>query len=205
MNRVKSKINFSDQRMMLICIIAVISIIVGIINPNFFAVKTLSSILQQISVTGILTMGMAFLMISGGVDLSMGTLMALCGVVMSKTIVDTDNVLLALLLGMITGVLGGLLNGIIVSKSKCVPLVITLGTSNIFLGISLIISLGQFMKFNNKFDFLAKKIFNLFPISLIVLFLVVLIIYILLNYTVLGRRMVAIGGNEENAYLSGLV
>jgi ribose transport system permease protein len=196
---------WKNQKVILIIVILLISALVGSINPKFFAVTNIVAIFQQISVTGILTMAMALLLISGGIDLSIGMIMALSGVVISKIIMSGGSVLVAVPIGISVGIICGLINGYIISKSKGMPLVISLGMMSVYFGIALVLSEGKFMNFEGKFDFIGRnKFFGIFPFTLLFLFLTVLIIYILLNYTKYGRKIVAIGGNEENAYLSGI-
>ncbi len=85
------------------------------------------------------------------------------------------------------------------------PLIITLGMSGVYFGLALVISGGQFMGFNGAFDLIGRtRIAGIFPATLIFLFVVVILMYVLLNHTRFGRRVVAIGGNVENAYLSGI-
>ncbi len=194
-----------DQRILLILVIIAIIICVSILNPKFIAVKNLITIFQQISVIGILTMAMSMLLISGGIDLSIGNIMVLSGIVMSKIINDGGSVIFAVLIGLLTGLVCGMLNGIIISKSKCIPLIITLGTSQIFYGLALTISGGRIMSFKGAFAFIGKtKLFALFPVMLFLLIFMVLFSYFLINRTKFGRRIVALGGNEKNAFLSGI-
>lgn len=203
---VKSKEElFKNQKVVLLAVILLISAGVGSISPQFFGLMNISTIFQQISVLGILTMGMALLLISGGIDLSIGMIMALCGVVISKIIMSGGSPALAVPIGIGVGVLCGLLNGIIISKTKSMPLIITLGMGSVYFGIALIVSEGKFMNFQGKFEFISRtKLFGVFPLTLLVLFIMVGMAFVLLNYTKFGRRIVAIGGNEENAYLSGI-
>jgi ribose/xylose/arabinose/galactoside ABC-type transport system permease subunit len=204
----KTKLNSSmlkNQKIMLILVILLISIVVGSINPNFFGIVNIVAIFQQVSVLGILTMAMALILISGGIDLSIGMIMALSGVVISKIIMNGGSVWVAVPAGICIGLLCGLLNGFIIAKSKTMPLIISLGMSSVYFGIALIISGGQFMNFGGKFDVIGRtKFFGVFPVTLIFLFVITIVTFILLNYTKYGRRIIAIGGNEENAYLSGI-
>ncbi len=136
---------------------------------------------------------------------SIGNIMILSGVVISKVIMGGGNVLWAVILGLLTGLVCGFINGYIISKTKCLPLIITLGTSQIFFGASLMITGGRFMNFSGKFDFIGRtKIFGVFPVMLTFLIVMVILTFCLLNYTRFGRRIVSIGGNELNAYLSGI-
>lgn len=194
-----------DQRVLLSFVIVAIVAVVAIVNPKFIAVKNLITIFQQISVIGILTMAMSMLLISGGIDLSIGNIMVLSGVVMAKVLSVNGNVMLAVLLGVMTGILCGAFNGVIIAKSKCIPLIITLGTSQIFYGLALTVSSGRIMSFGGAFNKIGKtKLFGIFPVMLFVLLAMVLLSYVLMNYTKFGRRIVAIGGNEKNAFLSGI-
>lgn len=196
---------FKDQRVLLAIVIVVIIAVVSCINPKFIAVKNMITILQQISVTGILTMAMSILLIGGGVDLSIGNLMVLSGVAIAQVLSLGYSVPVAVLAGVAVGVAGGLLNGVIISKSKCIPLIITLGTSQIFYGLALTISGGRIMSFDGAFNFIGKtKIAGFFPVMLFVLAIVIVVSYILMNYTKFGRRLTCIGGNEKTAFLSGI-
>lgn len=196
---------FRDQRILLSVVIAAIIGIVALINPKFIGIKNLITIFQQISVIGILTMGMSLLLISGGIDLSIGNIMALSGIVMARLIDGGSSVVTATAAGLLVGTACGFLNGLIISKSRCIPLIITLGTSQIFYGLSLTISGGRIMSFGGAFNAIGKmKLFDIFPVMLFSLALMVLAAYILMTRTKFGRRIVAIGGNEKNAFLSGI-
>lgn len=194
-----------NQRLILLIVIIGIIFTVSVINPRFIAISNILTIFQQISVIGILTMAMSMLLISGGIDLSVGNIMTLSGVIMSKIIAETGNVFFAVLAGIIVGILCGMLNGAIISKSKCIPLIITLGMSQIFYGLSLTISHGRIMSFYGAFDIIGKtKIFNIIPLMLFIFIVVVFLSFVIMNSTKFGRRIVAIGGNEKNAFLSGI-
>ncbi len=194
-----------DQRLLLLIIIVVLSATVGIINPRFVRLNNIMAILQQISVLGVLTMAMSMLLISGGIDLSIGNMMTLSGVVVATLLMRGANLLVAVLAGMGVSTLCGLLNGLIIAKSRTMPLIITLGTGQMFNGISLLIAGGSFLQFENKLNFLRTvKLFDFLPLMVIVMLAIVVLMYVLLNKTRFGRRIVAIGGNERNAYLSGI-
>lgn len=194
-----------NQNVQLIAVLVVIAIAVTLVNPNFIRLNNIVSIFQQVSVLGILTMAMALALISGGIDLSIGMIMALSGVVISKLIESGQSVPVAVLVGIVAATVCGLVNGLIISLTKTMPLIITLGMSGVYFGIALVISDGKFMGFGGAFDFIGRtRIAGVFPATLIFLFVVVALMFVLLNHTRFGRRVVAIGGNEENAYLSGI-
>jgi len=133
----------------------------------------------------------------------------LAGVVMAKIfmtaeVITPSLVLLTILAGVGIGLVCGLFTGFIVAKSKCVPLIITLGTSQIFYAASLLITNGRFMNFKSVLDPIKFKLFGYIPIMLFILAAVVIATSILINRTKYGRRVIAIGGNEHNAFLSGI-
>jgi ribose/xylose/arabinose/galactoside ABC-type transport system permease subunit len=194
-----------NQHVLLSLVIVVIGVIISSINPRFITATNLISIFQQISVLGILTMAMSVLLISGGIDLSIGNSMVLAGVTMGILVNRGIPVTTAAMVSALTGALCGLLNGIIVSYSRCIPLIITLGTGQIFYGLGLTLSRGRIISFNGTLDFIGKtKIFSFFPIMLFALILVIAVTSFMMNYTKYGRRIVAIGSNEQNAFLSGI-
>lgn len=196
---------FRDQRLLLAAVIVLLSAVVGIINPRFVRINNIMAIFQQISVLGVLTMAMSMLLISGGIDLSIGNMMTLSGVVVATILMRGGSLFLAILGGVGVSTLCGLLNGFIIAKSRTMPLIITLGTGQMFSGISLLIAGGSFLQFQNRLDFLRKvRLFDFLPLMVIVMLAIVLFMFLLLNRTRFGRRIVAIGGNERNAYLSGI-
>lgn len=160
---------FKDQRVLLAIVIALIVVIISCINPNFIGINNIVAIFQQICVLGILTMAMSILLISGGIDLSIGNIMVVCGVVMYVVLDNGLPTFIAVLAGLVTGAACGLLNGAIIAKSKCIPLVITLGTSKMFYGIALTVSGGRIMNFGGALNGLKTKYFEIFSPMLLVL------------------------------------
>lgn len=199
--------------MLLLLVIIAIVILVGAINPRFFAVKNIVAILQQITVAGILTMGMAMLLLSGGIDLSIGNIMILSGCVMAQILKDAgksgqpieEAVPFALAAGLGLAIVAGFINGLIISKSRCMPLIVSLGMSGIYYGFALLITAGDYMTFKMAFEPLRSiKFFDAVPLTMLIFLFVVVVSLVLVNRTKFGRRIVAIGGNEENARLSGI-
>ncbi len=202
----KNKGNWlKDQRILLVLVMIIMVVVVSAINPKFIDVKNILAIFQQISVMGILTMAMAMLLISGGIDLSIGNIMGLSAIVMANLVMDGWTMPTGIIAGLLVGLVCGALNGVIIAKSKCVPLIISLGTSQVFYGLSLTVSQGRIMSFKGKLDMIGRaKIGDVFPVMIFFLIAMVIIAYIIINYTKFGRRLVAIGGNEKNAFLSGI-
>ncbi|MEI8199676.1 MAG: ABC transporter permease [Eubacteriales bacterium] len=196
---------WKDQRVLLTAIIILLVIVVSIINPKFIKISSISAILQQISVLGVLTMAMTMLLISGGIDLSLGNMMTLSAIVLATVLKKTGNLGLAIICCMAVSTFCGFLNGFIIAKSKCMPLIITLGTSQLFYGASLLITGGAFLNFSGALDFMRKvQLFNFVPLMVLFMIAVVIFMFLLLSRSKFGRRIVAMGGNEKNAYLSGI-
>ena len=229
-NRTNVSQIFRDQRILLLICIIGLGVITYIVNPKFLDPANIIQLFGSISVVGVLTMGMSKLLLSGAVDLSIGRIMSLSGCVMSVLIVgntvgtaggraDTDEMVqtvlgsdtaitsvpVAILIGLLVAVGCGVLNGFIVAKSKSMPLIITLGLSQVYFGISLVITNGRFMGLKMAFEPLRlTRIAGIVPVTLLFFFAIVVFTLILVNRTKFGRRIVAIGGNEMNARLSGI-
>ena len=229
-DKLSKKQALMDQRILLLICIIGLAAITFIVNPRFADPMNVVTIFGQISVVGVLTMGMSKLLLSGTLDLSVGNIMCLSGCVMAVLIVgntegtvggtaDTDDMIrtvldsdtsitsvpVAIMIGLLVAVGCGWLNGFIVAKSKASPLIITLGMSQVYYGLALVITNGRFMGFKMAFEPLRlTRIGELVPITLFFFFAIVIITMILVNRTKFGRRIVAIGGNEMNARLSGI-
>ncbi len=201
----RSKRNrIGNELIFLPIVIIVICVFSGIMNPNFFSINNILSIFQQVAVLGILTGAMLMLLISGLLDLSYGSVMGLCGVALCQFVTMGMNPYLALLLTFVISVAAGLLNGIIVTKFKCEPLIITIGTGYIYNGIALVWSQGTYQSLQGQLEFIGSgKVWGI-PVPVIVLLLVLAIIWVVLRYTPYGRKLHIIGGNPEVAFLSGI-
>lgn len=196
-----------DQRTILFMVLVVMSIAVAIAKPNFLSTNNIILIFQQISIVGILTMAMSMLMLGGGVDLSVGNIMILSGCTMAA-LIHAENPLplgVIIVICLLVGVVCGAANGFIVAKSKCAPLIITLGMSNIFYGLALIVTDARVQSFDRVFDGIRlMRIFKVIPITMLWFFALVIVTAVIVNRTRFGRRIVAMGGNEENARLCGI-
>jgi ribose transport system permease protein len=195
---------FKNQVVFIVLIIIGLSIIMTILNRNFLTSRNLFAVLQQVSVLGILSMGQALLMISGGIDFSVGTLMALIAVIVTKLVTLGFNVFLAVFIVMIVAIICGLINGVIVAKSKVMPIIITLGMMYVYYGIALIISGGKNVSFQDKFQFLGRGKVGPIPFMVIVYLLVLVFAFLLFKYTKYGRRLTIIGSNSNTAFLAGI-
>lgn len=196
---------FKNQIFYLVSVIIVIGIVASAINPNFLTLRNFLNIMQQISTLGILTMVMSLLMISGGLDISIGNMAGLIAIVFARMFISGKSIFLCVIVALTIGIVLGFINGLIIAKSKVTPLIITLGMNYVFLGIALIVGGGRPQSITGKFEFLGQaKIGNVVPVAIILFLIIFAFVFFLRKYTKYGRRLNAIGGNTVAAYLSGI-
>ena len=203
---IASKLGFlNNQIIYLVLVIIVIGIIASVLNKNFLTLRNLLNIMQQISTLGILTMCMALLMTSGGLDISIGNMTGLLAIIFARMLLTGKSLFLSVIVVLILGLLFGFINGLIIAKSKVTPLIITLGMNYVFLGIALIVGGGRPQAITGQFQFLGQaKIGGVVPVAIIIFLLIFIFSFLLRKYTKYGRRLNAIGGNTLAAYLSGI-
>ncbi|PKL07510.1 MAG: ribose ABC transporter permease [Spirochaetae bacterium HGW-Spirochaetae-7] len=190
--------------------------------PYFIQPENLINVMRQSSYTGIIALGMTFVIISGGIDLSVGSMAAFvasCGVIAMNIVVDKGgNETAAILFGvgiMVTaGFLSGAINGLLVTKGKIVPFIVTLGTMSIFRYVSLqMANAGEFASHSQEFGNLGmSKIFSFrlgesaisFPTPVFVLLLLATVLSFVLNNTRYGRYICAVGSNSRVALYSAV-
>jgi len=181
----------------------ILCLAIGTINPVFFSFRNIIKVLRQFSAIGIISVGSAFIIITGGIDLSVGSFMAFGAVGTAKMIADGVPPILALLV--ILGIAGccGMISGLIVVKIKLNPFIVTLAMMNIISGVTYLITNGIPVAFNNYLNFLGKD-FMTIPVSIFIMIIVMIIGAILLSKTEFGRKIYAVGGNGMAAKLSGI-
>ncbi len=195
----------NNQVVYLILVIILIGIIATVINPNFFTLRNLLNIMQQVAILGILTMVLSLLMISGGLDISHGNLAGLLAIIFARFILAGNSIAVGVIIVLSIGTFFGFVNGFIIAKSKVTPLIITLGMSYVFLGMALIIGGGRPKSITGQFEFLGQqRIGGVVPVSILFFLGIFAFSYLLRKYTKYGRRLNAIGGNSMAAYLSGI-
>ena len=178
-----------------------------IASPTFRTLQNTINVLNQISINGIIAIGMTFIIISGGIDLSIGSMIAVASVVTGAVLTSNPNdVVLAVVLSAAACGLIGLFNGFIISKFDMFPFVVTLGTQLIFRGVAYVISDGKsYVLKSAAFKEIGQgKLFGVVPYSIIVLVGIVLIGLVLLSRTKYGQYVYAVGGNIHTAVASGV-
>ncbi len=173
----------------------------------FLNFENLITVALQTSVIGILAIGSTFIIITAGIDLSVGAVMAVSGVSAGVIIQSGIPVIPGAVLGIGVGALFGLVSGFLVAKPKIPPFIVTLGMMMIARGITMVLTQGRAIYFRKTPEFAAisqGKFFDSIPNPVIYLFLIALIAGFILKKTSLGRYTYAIGSNEEAARLSGI-
>ena len=180
--------------------------ILGILSPNYFLTKSnLIQVFLQSSITIVVACGEFFTILIAGIDLSVGSVMALVGIIAGKLLLIGINPLVVIFLSLIFGIILGLINGFLVNKTGLHPFIITLGTQSIFRGITLIISdarsvFGFPLSFNQGLAGYLGPI----PIPVIIALSLSGILAFFTNYCKAGRNIYALGGNKTSAWYSGI-
>jgi len=182
------------------------SILFSLQIPQFSTWRNFTLVLNQISVNAILAFGVTFVIIAGGIDLSLGSILAVSGVVAALFAdADSGNLGLSILLALLVGTLMGTINGLIIVFSKVPPFIVTLGSMTIGRGLALLISDGKpISNLLDSFNQIGNGDFFGIPYSILLLLITFVISTFLLDQSVLGRYIKAIGGNEMAAYVSGI-
>jgi ribose transport system substrate-binding protein len=183
----------------------VLVILLSVTADGFLSTKNLLNIGVQAAVFAILAFGQLFTIISGGIDLSVGSVAALSGMVTAWSATSVGiPALLAVLMGLIGGLLAGLVNGALVAYGKLPAFIATLAMLSIARGLTLVISQGVPIPTPDLVTWLGSDIFGWLPVPLLVMIVMGIIASIILNFTYIGRTIYAIGGNDEAARLSGI-
>ncbi len=189
----------------IICCLILLSAIFAVLSPKFLTGSNWMNILQQAAINGCIALGMTMVIITGGIDLSVGSVMALSAMIMAMLMKAGVPPTLALLIGVAVGVGAGALNGVLISHMNLQPFLVTMGTMSLYRGLTLIISDGlPVRRFSGDFvNFMASMNMS-FPIPIIVLLVFAFVIFIVMRYSLYGQHVFAIGGNEEATRLSGI-
>ena len=193
-------------------------IIFAVLEPRFMSSINLFNVMRQVSITGLLAIGMTFVILTAGIDLSVGSLLAFAGLVAAAVakggMQDRFTIgagaigwgwELAALAAIAVGVCGGLLQGLAITKLKVPPFVVTLGGMSVFRGAALLFAAGgPISGFQPDFTWWGQGKIGPVPVPVIIFLVAALLAHIALRYMRYGRQVYAVGGNPEAARLSGL-
>jgi ribose transport system permease protein len=206
LHRVTLRSVLSNQAVSLLLILFGIWIVLGILSPYFFTVSNLFEITLQAAVIAIIAAGETFVIVSGGIDLSVGSVFA-CAAVVGGMLLDSTGSLFVALVGTLSfGALLGLVNGGLITRLRVPPFIATLGMMGIARGFALILSNGiPIYGLDERYRWIGQgRIANVIPVPTVIVLLVFVVGYLIFNYTRFGRFVYAMGSNPEAARLSGI-
>ena len=190
----------------LIFILVVICVWLSVATEYFASWRNLTAILQQMSVNGILAIGMTMCIITAGINLSVGSVLSLGGIILAICLRAGLSPGLAVTIALLTGALCGLITGLLVTKGGVPPFIATLGMQSIAAGIALMLTDGRPISgVSSAFVVIGSgKIFGILPVSFLIMLVCFVIAAVTMNYTRMGRYFYTIGGNPESAHLAGI-
>ena len=200
----KNTMKYMSELTTVIALIILMAVIT-IINSNFLTANNLLNLLLQVTSNALIAFGMTFVILTGGIDLSVGSILALSSALTAGLLGSGMPVTLAILISLILGCILGMMNGLLISYGKLAPFIVTLATMTIFRGATLVYTNGnpitKGLSDTFLFQFLGQGYIVGIPFPVIIMFIV---LYVLLHKTAFGKSVYAIGGNEKAAYISGV-
>ncbi|PJW13267.1 ribose ABC transporter permease [Geobacillus sp. Manikaran-105] len=183
-------------------------IVLSILSDDFLTMDNWLNLLRQVSINALIAFGMTFVILTGGIDLSVGSVLALSSAITAGMMAQGMNGFVAILVGLLAGMVMGVLNGVIITKGKVAPFIATLATMTAFRGLTLVYTDGRpitgFASDDIMFQMIGRGYFFGIPVPIILMLTVYIALYVVLKKTTFGRHTYAIGGNEEASRLSGL-
>src|SRR5699024_6323000 len=171
-----------------------IMIILGVLSSSFFTLDNILNLLRQVSINALIAFGMTFVILTAGIDLSVGSLLALGSALTAGMLSSGMDPILAIFFGLIIGLALGAVNGLISTKGKVAPFIATLATMTIFRGATLVFTDGKpvtGLSDSVAFQMMGKGYFFFIPVPVIIMLVVFGVLYFILHNTVIGRRVYA--------------
>ena len=192
-----------NQRTLIILIL--LCAVIGYLMPTFLTSKNLLNVMRQVSITGIVAVGMTFVIITGGIDISVGSTVALSSVIAAWSLKQGFGIPASIVLALMSGSLVGLMNGTLVAYGRVLPFVATLGTMYVIRGMALIVTKGEAIwDLPKPFLTIGTGYWLGIPIPVIITLAIYIFGHFLLNNFTFGRYILGVGGNEESARLCGV-
>lgn len=181
-------------------------LLLALASPTFRTSGNVISILLQVSMNGILALGMVFVITGGGIDLTIGSQLALTSVIVGTVLNSSGNIVVACVLAILATSFFGLINGVLIAKYNMFPFVVTLATQLVIRGVAYVLSGGYSSSLANiDFKIIGSgKIFGIVPYPVCVLLVVGSFAFVIMHHTKYGRYIYAVGGNMNAAIASGV-
>jgi ribose transport system permease protein len=183
-----------------------LGLLLSILSPHFLTISNIFNVLRQISIVAMLAIGMTYVIITGGIDLSVGSVLALSAVVAAFLMTHGINIYLAIIVAMIIGIMCGFLNGILITtKINMPPFIATMAMMGVGRGLSLVITEGRpIFGLPDQFGFIAGGYIFGIPLPVIIMIILYLICYVHLSYVRTGVYYYAVGGNQDATRVAGV-
>lgn len=193
------------QRMGPLVGLSLIVVILSIISSDFLTVGNIFNVLRQVSINALIAFGMTFVILTGGIDLSVGSIIALSSAFAAGTMAAGGNSWIAIGVGVLSGTLMGTVNGVVIARGKVAPFIATLATMTIFRGLTLVYTGAKpITGFPDAFGMIGRGYLLEIPMPVIWMLIAFGALYVMLKFTSFGRHVFALGGNEEATRLSGI-
>ncbi|EMS96290.1 ribose ABC transporter, permease protein [Agrobacterium tumefaciens str. Cherry 2E-2-2] len=182
-------------------------VVLSVASPNFLSTNNLINVLRQVSINGVLAVGMTFVILTAGIDLSIGSILALAGAASASLVTgpDAHNPAIALVAGLVAGCFCGAINGLLIARFRVPAFVTTLGMLSVARGATLLYSGGRpIPNLSIGFRWLGQGSIVGIPVPVIIFAIVFAIAAVVLRHTIYGRRIYAVGGNPRSAKTSGI-
>lgn len=193
----------------LLVFIILLSILVQLRNPNFLTLENINDMIKNTAILSILTVGMMLVIVTRGIDLSIGSTLALSGMISALAVSSNTNLhpLLAILLGTLIGTVCEAIVGLLISKGGILPIIASLGMMNVYRGLTFMISGGKWVSAHqmpSSFKGIATGSILGINVLIFIAIIIYIIFYYFINHTRTGRQIYAVGSNPEAAKVSGI-
>jgi ribose transport system permease protein len=185
----------------------IVCIALAVMNPNFLTLSNSFDVMRQVSINAVIAFGMTLAILLGGIDLSVGSILAVSSVLAAMTMKSGHDAGLAAGIALLAGAAMGSLNGVVIAKGKVAPFIATLGTMTLLRGLALVLSNGSpISDFSSNFFAMLGDgyVARLIPVPVVLMLVMFAAFWFVLRRTVFGRHVYATGGNTEAATLSGV-
>ncbi len=187
--------------------LVVLFVVIACLNSSFIDPGNLKNLLRQVSINALISFGMTFVILTGGIDLSVGSILALSSALMGSFIVGGLDPIFGVVLACLIGAALGAVNGLVITYGKVAPFIATLATMTIFRGMTLVYTNGNpisGLTENEAFLNFGQGYFLELPVPAVMMLIMFGILYFILHKTPLGRKTYAVGGNEKVSYIAGI-
>lgn len=182
-------------------------VVIACLNSSFIDPGNLKNLLRQVSINALISFGMTFVILTGGIDLSVGSILALSSALMGSMIKSGFDPILAIVAACLIGAALGSINGMVITFGKVAPFIATLATMTIFRGLTLVYTNGNpisGLTENEAFLMFGQGYFFGLPVPAVMMLIMFGILWFILHKTPLGRKTYAVGGNEKVSFIAGI-